>query len=291
MALQYSYQLTFNKESIKNTKHYGGIIRMKKLNLKKIIAMGLITTSVLAVTSIGASATWRQDSNGWYNSKGSSYSRGWENIGGSWYYFDSNGYMKTGWLNNGKWYHFSPSGAMQTGWIQDGGSWYYLKSDGTMVTENTLIDGKLSRFDINGKWLGYANSVNQVNTNNGGVSQTGNSAHEFSTSDALEKFSQIKGAKVSTGKLGKIHKNGKVGYYTSYYFIEGKSGNQGSFIIFEDGTYKEFAPGVNPDNSECDEWMESGSNSSTSTTQTNTSEQKQKEMEEQKQNSKYFLGN
>lgn len=242
---------------------------MKKINLKKIITMGLITTSVLAVTSIGASAEWRQDSNGWWYSNGSSYSRGWQNIGGSWYYFDNSGYMKTG-------------------WIQDGGSWYYLKSDGTMVTENTLIDGKLSKFNINGKWLGYANSDNQVNTNNGGVSQTGNSTHEFSANDALEKFSQIKGAKVSTGKLGKIHKNGKVGYYTSYYFIEGKSGNQGSFIIFEDGTYKEFAPGVNPDNSECDEWMGTGSNSSTSTTQTNTSEQKQKEMEEQKENSKYF---
>ncbi len=88
----------FPKEKVLEVqkKHYGGIIVMRKINLKKIITMGLITTSILAVAPVGASAEWRQSNNGWWYAEGNSYSRGWKNIGGSWYYFDNNGYMKAG---------------------------------------------------------------------------------------------------------------------------------------------------------------------------------------------------
>ncbi|WP_456010685.1 hypothetical protein [Clostridium butyricum] len=116
---------------------------MRKLNLKKIIAMGLITTSILAVAPAGASAEWRQSNNGWWYAEGNSYSRGWKNIGGSWYYFDNNGYMKEGWIN-------------------DGDNWYYLKTDGTMATGTINIDGQLSHFYGDGRWQGYVTN----NTNN-----------------------------------------------------------------------------------------------------------------------------
>jgi len=70
---------------------------MKKLNLKKIITIGLLTTSILGVTSIGASAEWRQNTRGWWYSQGNSYATGWKNIDGKWYYFyedgSSSGYM------------------------------------------------------------------------------------------------------------------------------------------------------------------------------------------------------
>lgn len=168
---------------------------MRKLNLKKIITMGLIATSILAVVPVGASAEWRQSNNGWWYAEGNSYSKGWRNIGGSSYYFDNNGYMKTGWINNGSWYYFSPSGAMQKGWIQDGGSWYYLKADGTMATGNVVADGKASNFDGNGKWLGYIN--NNQNTNNTQQSNSNNNSNNtvanttnssFTRDDASQMF-------------------------------------------------------------------------------------------------------
>lgn len=118
---------------------------MKKLNLKKIIAMGLITTSILGVTSIGASAVyklsenWKQDSTGWWYTEGNSYATGWRKINNIWYYFDNTGYMKTGWL-------------------QDSGKWYYLDSNGEMATTTTIIGGNMVIFGSDGVWKGYAKS-------------------------------------------------------------------------------------------------------------------------------------
>jgi hypothetical protein len=66
---------------------------MKKLKLTKTIAGALVVTSVLALNPIGASASWKQDSNGWWNTEGSSYSTGWKQIDGKYYYFDPSGYM------------------------------------------------------------------------------------------------------------------------------------------------------------------------------------------------------
>lgn len=66
---------------------------MKRLKLTKVIASSLVVASVLALNPIGASAEWKQDSNDWWNTEGSSWSVGWKVIDGKWYYFNSNGYM------------------------------------------------------------------------------------------------------------------------------------------------------------------------------------------------------
>lgn len=67
---------------------------MKELKLKKVIASSLLVVSVLALKPIGASAEWRKDSNGWWNTEGSSgWSVGWKEIAGKWYYFGQDGYM------------------------------------------------------------------------------------------------------------------------------------------------------------------------------------------------------
>ncbi|WP_242984819.1 MULTISPECIES: hypothetical protein [Clostridium] len=108
---------------------------MKSSRLKKIIAVTVATLTLTALSPIGASAAWKQDSNGWWNTEGDSYSTGWRSINGSWYYFDSVGYMKTGWVNDGgTWYYMQPSGEMKTGWINDGGTWYYMQPWGAMKT-------------------------------------------------------------------------------------------------------------------------------------------------------------
>ncbi|AJG97832.1 cell wall-binding protein [Clostridium beijerinckii] len=112
---------------------------MKSLKLRKIVASVVAALTIATLSPIGASAEWKQDSNGWWNTEGNSYSTGWRSIDGNWYYFDSTGYMKTGWANDGgTWYYLNPvsdgtKGAMKAGWIKDNGTWYYLNpvSDGT----------------------------------------------------------------------------------------------------------------------------------------------------------------
>lgn len=106
---------------------------MKNNRLKKLFAVVATVVTMASVTQIGTSAAWKQDSKGWWNTEGRSYSTGWRAINGSWYYFGSDGYMKTGWAkDNGTWYYLQPSGAMKTGWVKDNGSWYYLQSSGAM---------------------------------------------------------------------------------------------------------------------------------------------------------------
>ena len=118
---------------------------MKKLNIKKIITMGLITTSILARASIGASAEWREDSTGIYfksdniNRATSNWIMNGVNEGiQEWYRVDSNGYI------------------IKSCWYQEGSTWYYLMSDGIMATGNNVnTDGYLSNFNNSGAWLGY----------------------------------------------------------------------------------------------------------------------------------------
>lgn len=106
---------------------------MKSLKLRKIVASVVAALTIATLSPIGASAEWKQDSNGWWNTEGNSYSTGWRSIDGNWYYFDSTGYMKTGWANDGgTWYYMQPSGEMRTGWVNDGGTWYYTNGSGAM---------------------------------------------------------------------------------------------------------------------------------------------------------------
>lgn len=66
---------------------------MLKLNLKKVIASSLMAVSLMALTPLGASAEWRQNSTGWWYTEGNSYATGWRLINGRYYYFSQNGYM------------------------------------------------------------------------------------------------------------------------------------------------------------------------------------------------------
>ena len=121
---------------------------MKKLKLSKAIASSLVVASVLALNPIGASAEWKQDSNGWWNTEGSSWSVGWKCIDGKWYYFGQDGYMKTGWIK----YDVKS---------------YYLNSDGSMA-HDTTIDGLAVGSD--GAWNQYAGtsslkSLTNINSN------------------------------------------------------------------------------------------------------------------------------
>ena len=128
---------------------------MKRKMLQSFIASLTLVLGISLINPISASAAWKQDSNGWWNTEGNSYSTGWKLIDNSWYYFGSNGYMKTGWINdNGSWYYLSTSGAMSTGWVNDNNTWYYLNDSGIMQT---------GWINSNGSWY-YTNESGAMQT-------------------------------------------------------------------------------------------------------------------------------
>ncbi|EHI98347.1 cell wall binding repeat-containing protein [Clostridium sp. DL-VIII] len=162
---------------------------MLSLKLRKVVAAATVAASVLALSPIGASAEWRQDSYGWWNTEGSSYSVGWSNIDNTWYYFGTDGYMKTGWVNDGgTWYYLQSSGAMKTGWVNDGGTWYYLQSSGAMKT---------GWINDNGVWY-FAASSGAMQT---GVIQVDGKIYYLAPSGAMQKGTVTIDGKVYTFAL------------------------------------------------------------------------------------------
>lgn len=257
---------------------------MRKLNLRKIITMGLIATSVLAVAPVGANAEWRQSNNGWWYAEGNSYSRGWKNIGGSWYYFDNNGYMKAG-------------------WIQDNGNWYYLKADGTMATGTINVDGQLSHFYGDGRWQGYvtnnANGSTTASNNSSSASSSNQNAYigDFNYDTALQiiynKYkNQFESGQfsVSGTRTAVQYENGKKFYYLTKEnnkkfedLALGESSILGAFKIFEDGTITEISK---------NEYLQTqyarDNNIYELIGDGKTAEQRQREEEEQRQTQQYF---
>jgi len=66
---------------------------MKSKLLKRIIVLTVTVATLLTALPISASAAWKRDSKGWWNTEGNSYSVGWRQIDSKWCYFDKSGYM------------------------------------------------------------------------------------------------------------------------------------------------------------------------------------------------------
>ena len=66
---------------------------MRSKLLKRSVAFTITSATLLTILPISANAAWKQDSKGWWNTEGASYSIGWKKIDSKWYYFDQSGYM------------------------------------------------------------------------------------------------------------------------------------------------------------------------------------------------------
>lgn len=143
---------------------------------KKLILVSLVIATTFVLTPISASAEWRTDSKGWWNTEGNSYSIGWRQINGSWYYFNENGYMVTGAVSinnktynfdsNGKWIESSNStsvssmstkpssealkSASDNSWFKENNNYYFKLAGADYAKDTWCIDADTYYFDDNG---------------------------------------------------------------------------------------------------------------------------------------------
>lgn len=129
---------------------------MKLRFLKTLIVASVVTSTLVALCPIGASAAWVKNYFGtWSYTEGYHYATGWRQINGTWYFFDYIGKMRTGWIySGGQWYYADLSGAMQTGIIQIEGNIYLFAESGAMQKGSCIINGELYNFDDNGVYIG-----------------------------------------------------------------------------------------------------------------------------------------
>ncbi len=127
---------------------------MRKNKIIKIITIiGLIGISISSLSTIKASAAWKENNTGWWYTEGRSWATGWRNINNKWYYFGSDGYMEIGWILDGsRWYYLNESGAMLSNTITTDG--YTLNSDGSWNKSipkktNSTITNSTSKIDTN----------------------------------------------------------------------------------------------------------------------------------------------
>lgn len=254
---------------------------MRKLNLKKIIIMGLITTSILTIAPVGASASWKQDRLGWWytNDNGNGgFVRGWMQQNNKWYYFEHNGYMKTGWLSlNNK--------------------WYYFNADGAMVTGKVPINGRTSIFDNDGSWTGYTDSTQ---TSTGTFSRE--VALDYINNFGYRTYSGVEFNVTSGGYNGfKVNDNiYKIQEYNCRVFgkIDKETGDYvGTLLVSEDGTTMDLQAGdyTNQFDSTFDERQFDAKGtwepiSTTNTTVSKTQEQQDEEEMDRMSNLEYRKG-
>jgi FOG: Glucan-binding domain (YG repeat) len=108
---------------------------MIKTKLTKLIVSSLAVAAVFTIYPIEANAEWKQDSKGWWNTEGSSWSIGWREIDGKWYYFGQDGYMAHDTAING--YQLGSDGV----WIQ--------QVSNNLSTAKEIAANDDNNFDIN----------------------------------------------------------------------------------------------------------------------------------------------
>ncbi|WP_297424175.1 Ig-like domain-containing protein [Clostridium sp.] len=262
---------------------------MKHKLIKKLVALSLAASTLIALIPIGVSAAWIQNYDGsWSYTEGYSYATGWRQINGIWYFFDSSGLMRTGWIyDSGEWYYADLSGAMQTGVIQIEGKIYLFSESGAMQKGDCIIGDKVYNFNDNGTYTGsdslmpskgfdyngnsaipYIPSqiINENATMSSDIPSDGSKQVKqykvkFKDPDADESDEELLGTKtVDEGTVITLYKPSKSGYT----FVEWNTKSDG------DGTSYEYDDRINvkEDMTLYAQWEENTSSSSTTTTDT-----------------------
>lgn len=148
---------------------------MKSKLLKRITAITIAVTSLLSIFPIGVSALWKQDSKGWWNTEGNSYSVGWKKIDSKWYYFEESGYMAHNKIVDGYYIDSSGVGVVTTkedipikipsDWIKldsEKSIIYAIEGKATFSYDTTDIFGGSESSFINGMKYGIMKGSSEV---------------------------------------------------------------------------------------------------------------------------------
>lgn len=166
---------------------------MKKIKLTKVITSSLVVAAMLTIYPIGASAEWKQDSKGWWNTEGSSWSIGWKELDGKWYYFGQDGYMAHDTVIDG--YKLGSDGA----WIQAASN---NLSNSKKVTTNEDKNFDIDEFKNMLKTEGYPvevrNTLYEDNIASSGWKLVNGKYYYFSFEGALAKDKIVDGYYLGT---------------------------------------------------------------------------------------------
>ena len=161
---------------------------MKKQNLRKIITMGLIATSLIAVAPMQVNAEWKQGSS--LDPKGNVQY-------GGWYYTNSDGSHKTGWLlDKGNWYYLDPD---KDGYMVDwtirtiNGVQYGFDRDGKMVNGKVNWNSNKTEAIINGVQYDNIELVKEIaaQTSSSDESETPSNYYKFHIKGMSEDYRQV----------------------------------------------------------------------------------------------------
>lgn len=161
---------------------------MKKQNLKKMITMGLIATSLIAVTPMQANAEWKQGSS--IDPSGNVQHSGW-------YYTNSDGSHKTGWLlDKGNWYYLNPNadGYMESLTIKTiDGIQYGFDRDGKMVNGKVNWNANKTEATINGVQYDNIELVKEIAARTGSSDEreTPSNYYKFHIKGMSEDYRQV----------------------------------------------------------------------------------------------------
>jgi hypothetical protein len=143
--------------------------------LKRIVVLTITVVTLVTVLPISADADWKQDSKGWWNTEGDSYSIGWEKIDSKWYYFDESGYMAHNTIIDGYYIDFNGVAVVvkmedmpikiPSNWIKSDEKKlisYIIDGKSTLTYETIDIFGGSESNFINGMKYGITKSSSQV---------------------------------------------------------------------------------------------------------------------------------
>lgn len=139
---------------------------MKHKLIKKLLTIMIATTTIMSISSVGASAEWKQNSEG------------------QWNYLDDSGNKLKGWLKdaNGKYYYLNNNGIMEHDTTING---YKLGSDGAWI-RNVNITNNINNGVIN-------NNITNNYYNNDNFNTIGDNSDNdnFNTKDKIKTSSDL----------------------------------------------------------------------------------------------------
>ena len=212
---------------------------MKRAFLNKLIAVAVISTTLITMAPMRVSAAWMKDNqNNWKYSEWYGPVVGWKQINGLWYYFNSDGIMQTGVVQvAGKIYLLSESGVMQTGEAVINGVLYKFDSSGAIIGTDVLAPTK--GFDAMGNsTVPYTPNqvINQYDDNSSPTNPNSSSL----SSDKAEKYTvTYKDDDGEKLKSKTVEKDEKIELYEpekdGYTFVEWNTKKNGNGTSYDEG--------------------------------------------------------